>query len=346
MKKNRQLNKIVTGLMTTLTCLIFNFNSAICNESLTLTMDLELSAADSSTLPVISHATDAVIDSNGQIFVSDASLHCIHKFNPSGDYLGSMGMQGDGPGDIMFGVVLAIDSSDHLYIAGMGGRVDIMDSEWNFIDSFDRNNPSNMARSIGVASDGTTYISALNVFDQTTIDKYDKYHTYIASFSNTFASSQDTDWRRESFYAGGFLCVTANGNIIYSQLAPYDIREFSSDGTLIKSSSNGGDHFVPPPPEINFHEQDYEVTYPSASTAITALNAGIIATSSYRKNIDGSTSSLICCYDSSLNLLGSIEMDGTHSILGADSDGHIFIFSKSDTILRVARYSIEYSSIN
>ena len=58
-----------------------------------------------------------VIDSNDDVFVSDAYQNRIQKFDSSGNYSTKFGSYGDGDGELRAPLGLGIDSNDRIYIA-------------------------------------------------------------------------------------------------------------------------------------------------------------------------------------------------------------------------------------
>jgi len=66
--------------------------------------------------------TDISFDSQGNIYVLDSGNHRIQKFSPDGEYLATIGQQGQGPGEFQYPQSLALDSEGNLYISDMGNR--------------------------------------------------------------------------------------------------------------------------------------------------------------------------------------------------------------------------------
>ncbi len=66
--------------------------------------------------------TDIGFDLKGNIYVLDSGNHRIQKFSPDGEYLTTLGGQGQGPGEFQYPQSLSIDSEGYLYISDMGNR--------------------------------------------------------------------------------------------------------------------------------------------------------------------------------------------------------------------------------
>lgn len=65
---------------------------------------------------------DVSFDSQGNIYVLDSGNHRIQKFSPDGNYLATIGQQGQGPGEFQYPQSLAVDPDGNLYISDMGNR--------------------------------------------------------------------------------------------------------------------------------------------------------------------------------------------------------------------------------
>ncbi|MCJ7580412.1 MAG: NHL repeat-containing protein, partial [Candidatus Aminicenantes bacterium] len=65
---------------------------------------------------------DVTFDSQGNIYILDSGNHRIQKFSPDGEYLATIGQQGQGPGEFQYPQSLAVDPDGNLYISDMGNR--------------------------------------------------------------------------------------------------------------------------------------------------------------------------------------------------------------------------------
>jgi sugar lactone lactonase YvrE len=79
--------------------------------------------------------TDVAWDSKGNIYVSDGYIHCrVAKFDPHGNWIGSFGKCGTGPGEFHTVHNVQIDKNDHVWVADRtNGRIQIFDTNGNYL---------------------------------------------------------------------------------------------------------------------------------------------------------------------------------------------------------------------
>ena len=66
--------------------------------------------------------TDIGFDLKGNIYILDSGNHRIQKFSPDGEYITTIGQQGQGPGEFQYPQSMALDQDGMLYISDMGNR--------------------------------------------------------------------------------------------------------------------------------------------------------------------------------------------------------------------------------
>lgn len=195
---------------------------------------------------VLGLISDVLVDSLGNIFILDYKRCNVKKFSHEGQYLTTIGQKGWGPGEFAQPTGLAMDNSGKLYVSDEGNRnVSKFNAEGEFIGEF---TIEFFPQAIGLDSKGNIYLVGLK--DGKVIHKYDQEGQHIVSFCKAFESDDD---RIKLVYSGGDIFVSGE-TIYFTQRTPYEIRKFSSDGTLIAEFSRKADFFSPP--EIDKYEGD------------------------------------------------------------------------------------------
>jgi len=305
-----------------------------------LRTDLVIGDAEDEMVGLITAATE---DSKGNIYLADVGFQYVQKYDAAGKYVSSFGTIGEGPGTLMFPFVMAIDHKDRLYFAGVTGRVSIWDTEGKFQREFRRLHPDGTVRSIRVGRDGKIYLAVTDILEQTTIDSYDSSGKHLVSFGQSFAVGKDVDTRVEGFYAGGYLDISDQGNVAYTQQAPYLIELFDSDGMSLKKTSAGGADFVPFPSLPDANQASYSVSMESLSLEITSLSGDRWLNCAHRYE-GGDAETLLTLYDKDLNLIARSTVPKALTVVGVDSRDRLFIFTNEGDAPLLSRASIEVLS--
>lgn len=268
--------------------------------------------------------TSVVEDSRGDVYVADNSRMCVHKLGPDGAYLARLGQAGDGPADLMRNFALAIDDSDRIWVAGMGSRVEVVDTDWKPLASFQRTHPASWARSLAVFPDGGCAIAAEGTLPRTTVDLYRPDHAYFTSTSRAFTFGTGLPHHLESPFVGGVVAVGTTGptaTLYYAQLAPYLLRTFTEEGTPVDSTTVGGADFVPAPapPEVDGDRVSYRGG--PLTSGIAVLDDGTMAVSCYNPLTGDAGTALYCLYDAGLQFLGSVTDPHRSRLAGRARDG-------------------------
>lgn len=79
--------------------------------------------------------TDIAWDSKGNIYVSDGYVHSrIAKFDPHGNWIGTWGKMGVGPGEFRIPHNIIIDKNDHIWVSDRtNGRIQVFDTNGKFL---------------------------------------------------------------------------------------------------------------------------------------------------------------------------------------------------------------------
>lgn len=303
--------------------------------------DLMIGEDEDSEL-ILGQVSSVCVDSAGGIYLAESRIPCVYRLDSDGQFVARFGQEGDGPGDLSQSFRFAMDSAGRIFLAGMGEKVHMMSTDWEYLGGFKRENPGSLVRSLAIAPNGTVAISTPSRTNQTSIDLYSSEHEYLRSFCDTFDKGTDWEPRFASSYAGGRLALGADGFLYFIQSAPYDLRKFTAAGELVASTTSGGAEFVPEPPlpEIDGDRVFFAMSW--GTTGIAVLPDGSILTSAWRMRDDDSKKSLFCLYDSDLNLLARSEFEGIMVVNGQDGQGRVFLFCRGDEYNVVTRNTVAF----
>ena len=93
-----------------------------------------------------------IVDSEGNIFVLDSGNFRIQKFDKMGNYVQSIGREGQGPGEFERPSTLYLDSENNIYVWDMGRRkIHKFAKSGNFIGSI---SPDRSISEFGIAGNG------------------------------------------------------------------------------------------------------------------------------------------------------------------------------------------------
>jgi hypothetical protein len=72
---------------------------------------------------------DVTEDADRHVLVLDSQLHCVHRISPTGEYLGSIGREGDGPGEFRFPTEIFVTDDRRIGVVDMQiGKVVFLDA--------------------------------------------------------------------------------------------------------------------------------------------------------------------------------------------------------------------------
>jgi len=125
-----------------------------------LTLGKKGVAGDNSSVDALNGPSDAVVASNGDIFVSDgeSSNTRVVKYSKNGKFIKFWGTKGAGEGQLDLPHNIAIDSKGRLFVADRTNkRIEIFDQEGKYVDQMTQfGTPS----SIFISADDTIYVAA------------------------------------------------------------------------------------------------------------------------------------------------------------------------------------------
>jgi hypothetical protein len=216
---------------------------------------------------------DIAVDSDDDVYVLDNGFGRVRKYSSDGIYLQNIGREGEGPGEFQFPTAIAVDDSTKLYVAA-SGKVSVFDSSGDFKKQFKLGVPGNIVRSVRTAGNGECLISCFDILDQMIIHRYNANHERVLSFCESYAMGDNIDVRIEQVYAGGAIDTDKDGSVYFTQITPYEIRKFSSEGVLLARIYRDNSFMTPPVVE----EEGSSITFtmPPTCSSILVLNDGNI----------------------------------------------------------------------
>ncbi|UCG52043.1 MAG: hypothetical protein JSW58_00365 [Candidatus Latescibacterota bacterium] len=188
---------------------------------------------------------DVGLDSQENLFVLDYKGYCIKKFDPEGAHLKTFGRQGEGPGEMMGPVKMAIDPDDNVVIYDFrNNRFTIFDSDGNFLNGADVNEIGwRPVVDIHFDPNGFLYLRSwkedysqrdpetltlvsrlkLDAMEETGVDS-----TYIRQWYKKHAEQGVTSVS-SPFYPELLFNVTPTGNVVVAHSGTYTIKVYDSD---------------------------------------------------------------------------------------------------------------------
>jgi sugar lactone lactonase YvrE len=183
-------------------------------------------------------ATGLAIDSSSNIYVADADLGQIFKFDTSGVSLASIGKGfGNGNGYFSGNLGVAVDNSGNIYVGDAGdSQIEKFDINGQFLASIGQGFGSGngyFSGDLGVAVDNTGNIYVADGGDAQ-IEKFDTNGAFLASIGNGrgYGDGQFLNLNGVAVDSNGRIYATDGG-------ANSRVQEFAADGTFLSSFGNG-----------------------------------------------------------------------------------------------------------
>ena len=207
-----------------------------------LDLSLEVGGDDVEDDDAILYAPSGfALDAAGNIYILDYKLHCIKIFDPSGDYLKTIGREGEGPGEFRGAAGIAIDASGRIITHDfMNKRFQIFGPDGEYLDShLFQDNVDDMV----AAPNGGIYLG-VQEFDY--MDPSGVNSLRLLRMSEDFSESITIDstsvklWKMITVGNGVTMAtvpyppymhwaLSGNGNIIVGRSDKYFLRILSAD---------------------------------------------------------------------------------------------------------------------
>jgi len=271
-----------------------------------------------------SNITGVVVGNDGSVFVADFDRASVVVFG--GDGLSrsiAVGSEQSGRGERP--TALGIDNEDRLYVGMVGGGITVLDSDGTQLGELHHELTGGFIRSIVFDSTGMLYVSCFEIMDQFIIHKFGPRFTHLRSFCSSYAVGKKVDTRQETFYAGGKIAIGGDDRIYFTQQAPYELRIYSSAGSLLSTVHREND-YVDEPDDIEALGDAHRFTTFAGSFGLIALNDGrllnvVIVPGTPTKL--GAT--VLDLFDSGGHLLATREFDGGMNIEAQDANGDLYV---------------------
>lgn len=304
--------------------------------TLQLREDLSIGAYSEEEGPTLGRIGDITVSPNGEIYVLDMGFYRVQVFSASGSPLRTISKKGEGPGEISNPSAIALGSHDLLYISD-GSRIKIFTPSGEYVEEFLASEATGNIRGMAVDTDGSLYVSSCNLIEQKLVHKYGPDHKWIMSFCDSFAVGQDIDVRVERFAAGGSIGLTSDGNLLFAQKHPYEIRLFTPSGELKRQVFRETDFVRLPGVEIT----DDGITYTDRGGCygIVSLPSGaFLCTAMKQRTGEEGGDTLVDCFSPEGRLLASHRWPDRFIIKCADGRGRVYAAHLVGEYPRVVRY--------
>lgn len=106
-------------------------------EVLSMEEELSIGEVERDGSQLLNNPQDIKVTDNGDILVLDWGDYCIKVFNSKGEFLHSIGREGQGSGEFQIPIYFSIDKEKNIYLLdGGNSRIIIMDIEGNQVSGF------------------------------------------------------------------------------------------------------------------------------------------------------------------------------------------------------------------
>ncbi len=178
------------------------------------------------------------MDANRNIFILDSEYNTVRIYNEGGDYIGSFGSEGDGPGEFWDPESIDLSEGDSLaVIVGRESRITMYRQsnsseslEYVFENSFLQVNDAHSRA--GCSMNGHIYVLAYSSDQDGVIFKYDLTGRFITSFGDKY---MDPDpWVRQELSLRGFLaCSDKHDTVAWIRRSIPVVHVYTGNGELL-----------------------------------------------------------------------------------------------------------------
>jgi hypothetical protein len=283
---------------------------------------------------------DVAVDSHGRWIILDAG-HCrVQVYHPDEMTLKAIGREGKGRGEFIHPTALGVDAEDDIYVVSRDGRIAVFAPDGDLIDTLRHKFRSGPVTRIRIVPGGM-YVSSFDPATHTMVHRYDSGHHYVSSFSTAWPGTRPMKPDEALAGCSGAIDVDADGNVIYTQWMPYEIRKFSPDGNLSLTIRRENDFMVPPTFERTAEET--KMHDHGGSVGVLALPGGRILNVAIVHRGEDTTwpATYLDLFDTDGRLLKSRRIEGALAFRWLDASGMAYAIV-TKTCPQVVRYRFEF----
>lgn len=197
-------------------------------KDFSLKKELEIGLLEGDEDYIFGLIADVKIDSLGNIFVLDAKMNRVVKYDRDGKFILRFGEKGVGPGEFEYPRAIALDSSGRVYVLDFR-RVILFDDGGSFVKSF-----SIDFMGIDIALNDKGNLLILGARDNQLFNVYGREGKYLYSFGNLVDIPEEYSKFKNASLFRTPLRLWANGNKIFV-MNPYKYEIWLYENEKLKS---------------------------------------------------------------------------------------------------------------
>ena len=170
----------------------------------------------------IKYPARIAVDGSGNMYVTDKTIHCVHKLGVQGNYINSWGSKGTGDGQFDSPEGIAVDGSGQVYVCDrQNSRIQKFDSDGKFLAKWGKEGSGDgefhFPAAVAIDKEGYVFVADS---DNNRIQKFTPEGKFL------------TDWGEFGEAPGQFrvplgIAVDASGNVYVSDSHNHRIQKFA-----------------------------------------------------------------------------------------------------------------------
>lgn len=268
------------------------------------------------------------VGDDNAIRILDRGMHRIQVYGPDGNFLSSMGQEGEGPCDLRYPTALCVDVNLNAYVADQS-RVMVFENNGRCRSFNYEIEGGALPKSITIGRDGSLYVACYDVFNETIIHVYSNDGKKIRSFCDPYSRGEDSDARVQTMLAGGRLTLDRSGDIWFSQFMPYELRKYSPDGLLALTVNRPNDFMKIPKEEVSGGQLKVPHS-PYASGVFQFSNGTIMNVVTVQSDVKDGPALIVDLFTEEGLLQESQQIAGDISVYCVDGSDAIYLLDKRE----------------